>query len=70
MASSQKGLFLWADQIPPASWTDPCNRSSQQAAEAVGAVWDGKSFKVPLIGVQFRFIRHPDFVLKISYGQQ
>lgn len=53
MASSQKGLFLWADQIPPGSWTDLCNRSPQQAAEAVGAVWDGKSFKVPLIGVQY-----------------
>lgn len=53
MASSRKGLFLWADQIPPASWTDLCNRSPQQAAEAVGAVWDGKSFKVPLIVVQY-----------------
>jgi hypothetical protein len=53
MASSQKGLFRWADQIPAASWIDLCNRSPQQAAEAVGALWDGKSFKVPLLGVQY-----------------
>ncbi len=53
MASSQKGLFRWADQIPAASWIDICNRSPQQAAEAVGAEWDGKSFKVPLLGVQY-----------------
>lgn len=53
MTSSQKGLFRWADQIPPALWTDLCNRSPQQAAEAVGAVWDGKSFEVPLIGANY-----------------
>ncbi|MFP4453751.1 MAG: DUF3786 domain-containing protein [Desulfosalsimonas sp.] len=54
MTSSQKELFRWADQIQEASWTDLCNRSPQQAAEAVGAVWDGKFFKVPLLGVEYR----------------
>jgi len=53
MASSQKELFRWAEQIPAESWIDLCNRSPQQAAESVGAVWDGKFFKVPLLGVQY-----------------
>jgi hypothetical protein len=53
MASSQKELFRWADQIPATSWIDINNRSPQQAAEAVGAVWDGKSFKLPLLGVEY-----------------
>ena len=53
MASSQKELFRWADQIPAASWIDINNRSPQQAAEAVGAVCDGKSFKLPLLGVEY-----------------
>ena len=53
MASSQKELFRWADKIPAISWIDINNRSPQQAAEAVGAVWDGKSFKLPLLGVEY-----------------
>jgi hypothetical protein len=53
MASSQKGLFRRADQIPAASWIDLRNRPPQQAAEAVGALWDGQFFKVPLLGVQY-----------------
>ena len=53
MASSQKGLYRWADQIPAASWDDMRTRSPQQAAEAVGAVWDGQSFKVPLLSEQY-----------------
>ena len=53
MVSSQKGLFQWADQIQAASWIELCNRSPQQAAEAVGALWDGKSFKMHLLGVQY-----------------
>jgi hypothetical protein len=53
MKSSQNELFRWADQIPAASWIDLSNRPSQQAAEAVGAEWDGQRFKVPLLGVQY-----------------
>jgi hypothetical protein len=53
MKSSQQELFKWADQIPATSWTDLRNRSPQQASEAVGAEWDGKLFKVPLLGVQY-----------------
>lgn len=53
MASYQKGLFRWADQISAASWIDLSNRLPQQAAEAVGAEWDGKSFKMHLLGVQY-----------------
>ncbi len=53
MKSSPKELFRWADQIPAASWNDLRNRSPKQAAEAVGAEWDGERFKVPLLGVQY-----------------
>ena len=53
MKPSQKELFRWADQIPAALWTDLRNRSPQQAAEAVGAEWDGEAFKVPLLGVHY-----------------
>ena len=50
---SPKGLFQRAEQIPPALWADLRNRPPSQAAEAVGATWDEKSFKVPLLGVQY-----------------
>jgi len=53
MTSSQKELFRWADQIPAASWIDLRDRSPQQAAEAVGAVWNGETFTVPLLGDQY-----------------
>ncbi|MCF8084722.1 MAG: DUF3786 domain-containing protein [Deltaproteobacteria bacterium] len=53
MNASQDELFRWADQIPPAAWTDLHNRSPQQATEAVGAAWDGESFKVPLLGIEY-----------------
>ncbi len=50
MKPSQKELPKWADQIPEALWIDLGNRSPQQAAEAVGAIWDGTTFQVPLVG--------------------
>lgn len=53
MKPSQKELFRWADQIPAALWTDLRNRSPQQAAEAVGAGWDGVTFTVPMIGMDY-----------------
>jgi hypothetical protein len=53
MTAVKVGLYQSADQIPAASWIDLCNRSPQQAAEAVGAAWDGKSFKMPLLGIQY-----------------
>jgi hypothetical protein len=53
MKPSQKELFRWADQIPTALWIDLRKRSPQRAAEAVGAVWDGGTFKVPLIGIDY-----------------
>jgi len=53
MKPSQKELFRWADQIPAALWTDLRNRSPQQAAEAVGAEWDGVTFTIPMIGMDY-----------------
>ena len=53
MKPSQKELFRWADQIPAPLWTDLRNRSPRQAAEAVGAGWDGEIFKVPMIGIDY-----------------
>jgi hypothetical protein len=53
MKSSRDELFRWADQIPEALWSDLSRRSPRQAAEAVGAIWDGGTFKVPLIGVDY-----------------
>lgn len=52
MTSSQKDLYQWADQIPVDLWNNLQNGSSQQAAEMVGAVWDGNTFKMPLLGIQ------------------
>ncbi len=51
MKPSQKELPKWADQIPEALWSDLSNRSPQQAAEAVGAIWDGATFEFSLVGV-------------------
>lgn len=51
--TSQEDLFRYADQIPQALWDDLGNRSPQQAAEAVGAAWDGTLFKVPVIGIEY-----------------
>lgn len=53
MKPSQKELFRWADQIPAALWTDLRNRSPRQAAEAVGAAWDGETFQVSMIGIDY-----------------
>ncbi|MBI5585396.1 MAG: DUF3786 domain-containing protein, partial [Deltaproteobacteria bacterium] len=53
MKPSQKELFQWADQIPEALWSDLGNHSPQQAAEAVGADWDGDTFKIPLINIDY-----------------
>ncbi len=53
MKPSQNELFRWADQIPAALWSDLRKRSPQQAAEAVGAVLDVGTFKVPLIGTDY-----------------
>ncbi len=46
-------LFKWADQIPEVLWTVMSNRSPQQAAEVVGAKWDGETFKVPMVGTEY-----------------
>ena len=53
MSASRDKLFRWADQIPEASWANLCSRPPKQAAEAVGAEWDGKTFKVAMLGVQY-----------------
>ena len=71
MTSSQKGLFQWADQIQVASWIELSNRPPQQAAEAVGAEWDGKSFKMPLLGVQYTidpFNKHIKMTANADYS--
>lgn len=39
--------------MPEALWKDLSNRPSRQAADAVGAEWDGQRFKLPLVGVQY-----------------
>ena len=53
MKPSQKKWVKRSDQIPAVLWTDLCDRSPQQAAEAVGAKWDGETFKVPLVGTEY-----------------
>jgi hypothetical protein len=53
MDTSKPELFRWADQIPKALWNDLAGRPPQQAAEAVGALWDGGTFKVPIIGTEY-----------------
>ena len=53
MKETRKELFRWADQIPSDLWDDLRGRPPHQAAEAVGAEWDGKSFTVPLIGTGY-----------------
>lgn len=53
MNISQNELFRWADQIPAALWIDLFNRSPQQAAEAVGAEWDGETFRVKMLGIHY-----------------
>lgn len=53
MKSSQIELFRWADQIPIASWNQLRERSPEQAAEAVGAEWEGTIFKVSLLGIHY-----------------
>jgi len=54
MTSSQNELFKWADQLPEALWIDVRKRSPREAAEAVGAEWDGSAFHIPLIGIGYR----------------
>ena len=53
MKQAQKELFRWADQIPDTLWTDLKNRSPQEAAEMVGATWNGETFDVPMIGIHY-----------------
>jgi Domain of unknown function (DUF3786) len=53
MKQTQRELFRWADQLPSALWSDLDRRPAREAAEAVGGVWDGNAFKVPLIGIDY-----------------
>jgi ubiquinone/menaquinone biosynthesis C-methylase UbiE len=53
MKPSPQDLFRWADQIPAALWNEVLKRAPQAAAEAVGAVWEGGLFKIPLVGVDY-----------------
>jgi hypothetical protein len=53
MMLSKKELFRWADQIPEALWSDLSNRSPQEAADMVGAIWKGGTFEVPMVGVDY-----------------
>jgi hypothetical protein len=53
MQPSKTELFRWADQIPAALWDDLNKRAPKQAAEAVGALMDGETFRVPLIGIDY-----------------
>ena len=53
MKLSKKELFRWADQIPEALWSDLRSRSPQEAADMVGAAWNGETYKVPMIGIDY-----------------
>ncbi len=47
-------LYRWADQLPPALWDDVRHRPPGEAADAVGAQWDGESFHVTLLATRYR----------------
>lgn len=53
MKLSQKELFRWADQIPETLWSALRNRSPQEAADMVGAAWNGETYKVSMIGIDY-----------------
>jgi hypothetical protein len=43
----------WADQLPAPLWDDVAARPADQAAVAVGAVWDGRVFRVPMLNIVY-----------------
>lgn len=53
MKLPQKELYKWADQIPETLWSDLRNRSFREAAEMVGAAWNGETFEVRMIGIDY-----------------
>lgn len=74
MQRSRADLFRWADQIPSALWDDLEKRAPKEAADAVGAVIEGRSFKLPLIGIEYivdtlgrRIRRYGDAEHPVSY---
>jgi uncharacterized protein DUF3786 len=67
MKQSQKELFRWADQISEPLWTDLSNRSPREAAEMVGATWNGETFEVPMIGVDYTIDPTNKIIRKTSH---
>ncbi|KJS29297.1 MAG: hypothetical protein VR64_20915 [Desulfatitalea sp. BRH_c12] len=67
-------LFRWSDQLPTPLWDDIRARPAHEAANAVGAVWDGLVFKVPMLGftyivdpLQQRILREGAEAHRVSY---
>jgi hypothetical protein len=46
--------FRWADQLPSPLWDDLEARPAQEAAAALGAVWQSGVFTIPLVGVTYQ----------------
>jgi hypothetical protein len=53
MQVSKADLFRWADQIPAALWDALDKRDPKDAAGAVGAVNEGSTFRLSLIGIDY-----------------
>ena len=47
---SEIKLFRWSENLPLALWQDLQKRPAPEAADAVGASWDGGHFKIALLG--------------------
>ncbi|MCF8032853.1 MAG: DUF3786 domain-containing protein [Desulfarculaceae bacterium] len=47
-------LFRWAEDIASQTWDDLEARPPEQAAQAVGATWDGAAYVLPLLGRDYR----------------
>ncbi|MDL2274700.1 DUF3786 domain-containing protein [Desulfosarcina sp. OttesenSCG-928-G10] len=52
--SNEETLFRWAAQLPESLWNDLRNRPAAEAAETTGAIWDGKTFSISLLGRRYR----------------
>lgn len=46
-------LFRWSEDLPEALWQDLQKRPFTEAADAVGASWNGKCFEMRLLGKRY-----------------
>ncbi len=51
---NENELYRWAEDIPFQIWEDLEARPPEQAAEAVGAVWDGQAYGIEMLGRSYR----------------